>query len=231
MPVRYFIGLVLIVLGAGFLLEQFNALPFGMYLAQWWPMLIVAFGLNELIRHPLRPWGALFIMSIGVLLQASLIGRPVNIWVAIAAFLLVILGLRMLLPRRTRLAPATTPPAPVTNGAVSSADRIAEHVVLGESHVRNVSPHFKGGSASAVLAGCVIDLRDAALDPAGATLDLAVTLAGIKVYVPESWRVISVGGPVLGGCENRTRGPIAAAGAPVLTVNCGGILGGIEIDS
>jgi hypothetical protein len=91
----------------------------------------------------------------------------------------------------------------------------------------NNSRSFRGGDLTAVLGGCVIDLRQAAIE-GEAVLDVFAMWGGIELHVPEDWTVISRVVPVLGGLEDKTRAP-QGAGTHRLIVRGFAIMGGIEI--
>lgn len=65
------------------------------------------------------------------------------------------------------------------------------------SHARS----FSSGAAIAGMGGVEIDLRDAMIDPGGATLDLNATMGGIQIVVPESWAVEIDEDTVAGGVD------------------------------
>lgn len=48
---------------------------------------------------------------------------------------------------------------------------------------------FRGGSVLAWYGGGTVDLRGATLDPSGASLELKAIFGGIRLVVPETWRV------------------------------------------
>lgn len=61
--------------------------------------------------------------------------------------------------------------------------------VLGGKQFHSHADHLRRGSAIARMGGLEIDLREAKLDPLGATLELDATMGGMQVLVPESWAV------------------------------------------
>lgn len=64
---------------------------------------------------------------------------------------------------------------------------------VGGKAYRNGSPTLRSGSAVTVFGGTSIDLTGADLDPAGATLVLKTRFGGVKVVVPDGWRVELMG--------------------------------------
>ena len=63
-----------------------------------------------------------------------------------------------------------------------------------ESH----ATRFRGGQVELWYGGGIIDLRNATLDPAGATLRVRTVFGGSQLLVPEDWqvttRVVGIGG-------------------------------------
>lgn len=56
-----------------------------------------------------------------------------------------------------------------------------------EFHSR--AQHLRSGSVVAGMGGVDLDLRDAFLDPDGATLELNALMGGIELTVPEEWAI------------------------------------------
>ena len=63
-------GLILIALGALFLLERFTDLDFGDVVHSYWPMILVLIGVPKLFR-PRTVWSGLWLIAIGVWLQIA----------------------------------------------------------------------------------------------------------------------------------------------------------------
>jgi len=219
MAARYIIGFMLILLGIVYLLEQLAILP-PVFLAAWWPVLVILYGLNGLLRRPTRPWGSLIIILIGAVLQLWILHILLTFWPIVLALALILLGLRLLIPRRPRWSMPMTP----------VKDRIDDAINFESRQFRDESQQFQGGRLSASFSNYELDLRGATLVPGGADLDVTVSFGGIQVRVPESWSVVVIGTPVFGSCTNKTRRPApGAAGEPVLRVKCDARFGSVEI--
>jgi hypothetical protein len=89
---------------------------------------------------------------------------------------------------------------------------------------------FRGGTVTTWFGGGELDLREARLDPAGATLHVSALFGGGNLVVPESWNVetnvIGIGG--IGDGRPRVDRP---ADAPTLHVEGTAIFGGWGITS
>jgi hypothetical protein len=111
----------------------------------------------------------------------------------------------------------------------ADADDFRIAAIWGGREFTSASVGLHSGWAVAVLGGISLDLRDATLDPAGASLALRATAGGISVTVPDDWRVF-VEREVLGGAvEVRVPEPeTLPEDAPTLhvsaTVRSGGIV-------
>ena len=65
-------GLILVVVGSALLLDRFDAIPFG-GIGQFWPMILVAIGIGQLVR-PDSGRRSIFLLLMGVWLQISVLG-------------------------------------------------------------------------------------------------------------------------------------------------------------
>lgn len=89
---------------------------------------------------------------------------------------------------------------------------------------------LRRGVVSVLCGGVDLDLREAELDPEGATLALSATWGGVNVSVPTSWRVLVEQRSVLGGVDTRVTPPEdLPADAPVLRVEASTRLGGVAL--
>ena len=95
----------------------------------------------------------------------------------------------------------------------------------------STAPALRHGSLTAWYGGSSLDLREATLDPEGATLDVKAIFGGSQVIVPETWRVELKGAGFLGGFGDSRDQDLVVNEGPVLTVKGLAIFGGIGITS
>jgi hypothetical protein len=76
----------------------------------------------------------------------------------------------------------------LTHGDEDS-DEFQLAVVMGGKEFGSRAAHLKSATAITCLGGLALDLREATLDPDGASLELMTTMGGIEVRVPRSWAV------------------------------------------
>jgi hypothetical protein len=111
-----------------------------------------------------------------------------------------------------------------------NADEIVASAIFGPLAYRSTSRRLHGGRLELWYGGGVLDLREAVLDPAGATLQLRAVFGGGQILVPADWKVVSsVRG--LGGLTDVRPARGHLDGAPVLTIDGVVIAGGFAVMS
>ncbi|HSL97927.1 MAG TPA: hypothetical protein VK831_05090 [Candidatus Deferrimicrobiaceae bacterium] len=90
---------------------------------------------------------------------------------------------------------------------------------------------FRGGSVLAWYGGGTLDLRGATLDPAGAAIDLRAIFGGIRLVVPETWRVERAMVGIFGGTGDARDPDRVAPDGPTLHLTGFAVFGGAGIVS
>jgi hypothetical protein len=220
---RVFWGIIIILFGVLFLLDQLGRLDFGSIFSRYWPVLLILIGLWQLFANNFRnPGGPLFIIVIGVIFELGrlhILGR--SAWHYVWPLLIIAVGLGILFGALGQRTPTSRPAL-----AESSLDAF---VIFSGLNRRVESPSFRGGKATAILGGIELDLREAKLAEGAAALDLSVILGGISLRIPRTWRVEVDAHPLLGGVEDKHTFEPGAEGAGTLRIKASAILGGVEI--
>jgi hypothetical protein len=99
--------------------------------------------------------------------------------------------------------------------------------ILGAVSRGSNSQVFRGADLTAIMGGCELDLRNAAIN-GDAVIDVFALWGGIEIRVPEEWAIESRIVPVLGGVEEKTRGPQPPIGHRV-TLRGFAIMSGVDI--
>jgi hypothetical protein len=213
------LGLLVIAVGVLFTLDNLGLADARAYL-RYWPAGIIAIGALKLwqSRTGGGVMGALVILAAGGWMLAQQLGLIdadlFDLWPLLLVFFggsMVWRGMRG--PRRR-------------DGLDSNAT-ISGLAVLAGIQRGNNSRTFRGGDLTAVMGGCEIDLRQAAID-GEAVIDVFAMWGGIEIRVPEDWTVVGRVVPVLGGFDDKTRPP-QGAGAHRLVLRGFAIMGGIEV--
>ncbi len=243
---RIVLGLILVALGVIFTLDRLGVVDAGSLLS-YWSLILVAAGLARVLQPagtPGRGFGVGLIVVGVLILLANLDLIPYTVsdfW----PLLLVYLGISLLLratgtPWRG-LRPPSPPHLPLDlnrpgtaaaegppPASGSAPERVFATAVLGGLERRVASQDFCGGSLTAVMGGCEVDLRQAAIASSPAVIDVFALWGGIELRVPPEWTVRVEGTPVMGAIEDHTA-PGRANSQQVLVVRGTAIMGGVEI--
>ena len=215
-------GLMVIIVGVLFTLDNLDILDARDYL-QYWPAGLVVVGLLKLWQAARdgRGWfGGLFFVVLGT-------------WMLIERIVYFTINARELLPlmlvffggymvwrgfggqRRER-----------ESDGQSSFSGLA---IMGGVTRRSNAQAFQGADVTAVMGGCEIDLRQASITPGGeAVIDVFAFWGGIEIKVPEDWTVHNKVIPIMGGVEDKTRVPQPAS-TKRLVIRGVVIMGGVAV--
>lgn len=122
----------------------------------------------------------------------------------------------------------------LTEGDADS-DEFSIAAVIGGVVRASTATALRRGRVVAACGGVKLDLRGARLDPVGAELLVEAYLGGVKVQVPNDWRITVDPRSTPGGVETKVTQPDDLAdGAPMLRVEAitrvGGVLVAAETD-
>jgi hypothetical protein len=167
-------------------------------------------GLTRRQRPPPVPQGVLPMSGRLIRLVASLFGALVAFTAAAAVY-------AKLMGR------ASTVPEP-------DADEIDLVATFGPMAYHSTSGSFRGGTVTTWFGGGTLDLRDATLDPAGATIRTSTLFGGGNLIVPDDWRVETALVGIGGAGDGRPSGN-PPAGAPTLRLEGLALFGGWGVTS
>lgn len=218
---RLVVGLFIAAAGTLLIADRFDLFDVRP-LWQLWPLILIGVGLAKLFQPHHGRTGALVLIFLGgffLLRNLDLIYLDLG---DLVPFALVLVGLTLVV---TSLARRGRP----RGGAVDSSAEVHTFAMLGGSHVVSNSPEFRGGTATAILGACEIDLRQAAIAGDGeAVLDTFAFWGGVDVIVPDGWSVVLRGTSLLGGFEDKTLQP-AGGSTQRLVVKGLAIMGAVEV--
>ncbi len=213
------LGVIIAVAGVLLTLDNMGVAHAGDYL-RYWPVGLIAIGLVKLWQAGQGRCGGLggaLLVGAGTLLLLDALDMIRLSIDAIWPMLLVFFGMSMVWRgwRGHRAAPS------------DDAALVSSIAVLGGLKRGNSSRAFRGGDLTAIMGGCEVDLRQAAID-GEAVIDVFAMWGGIEIRVPEDWSVSNRVMPLLGGVDDKTHPPPGAA-AHRLVLRGFAIMGGIEV--
>lgn len=222
---RIFWGLIFIVVGVLFLLDQVGEIDVGHIFSRYWPAIFILIGVSMLIANDFKSTGpAVFFILFGaffLLMDMRIFDRPV--WHYFWPLLIIGLGVWILV-RPARAGDKKKIPE-------LSADELRVSQVFSSTSRRVESSSFKGGSVEVVFGSAEIDLSAAGLEGGQAALSLSAVLGSIELCVRPEWQVVIEGTPILGSIEQKRSQPqppdIEKKGT--LRLNAAVVLGSIQI--
>jgi len=211
-------GLLIVVVGMLFTLENVGVIDAHEYL-RYWPVGLIAVGLLKLWQGSGAIFGGFIFVFVGV-------------WLLLQAMGIVTVSLWDLWPMLLVFAGASMVWRGMYGGSAERAtadahSTVSAMAVLAGINRGNTSKTFRGGDLTAVFGGCQIDLRQAAIEDE-AVIDVFAMWGGIEIKVPENWSVSGRVTPILGGYEDKTR-RVADGTNQRLLVRGLVIMGGVEI--
>ena len=224
---RWLFGLLLVGIGALFLLDSTDTLDTENVWGLVWPSILAVLGAWFLIRERARSLAGLVLLGLGVgffaqnagWVEEGWIGRywPVIVIVAGLAILADATGVTRGQPRRME-----------GETEVVGEDWLRATAFMSGRKERVTSTAWRGGDVTAIMGGVELDLRDATPVSEGAQLDVTAVMGGVEIRVPQGWRVEVRGTPLLGGFDDKTKGG-AADDSPRLHVSGTALMGGVDI--
>jgi len=214
------IAIVVIAVGAIFLLQSLNIMHLGHFIGEWWPVILVVAGFLKLKSDDRRNGSILFIVGL-VLLSATLDfinwGSIFKLW----PLAILYAGVSMLLKSKGK------PGLSFSTVTSEDDDFINATAIFGGVEKKIHSQAFRGANVMALFGGAELDLTQAKAIETGCVVNVTALFGGAEIRVPEDWNVIVTGAPIFGGVEDKSKG--GAEGAVNVTLNCTVAFGGLEI--
>jgi predicted membrane protein len=193
------VGLIVIAVGVLMTLDNLQIIDASQYL-RFWPAALIGLGLVKVWNSSEGTgggFGGFLFIVIGawLLLEQTTLVR-ISFWDMWPA-LLVAFGVFLVWKGLS---------SPGRRMPLTSNDLVNGTALLGAVSRGNNSAAFRGGELTAVMGGCELDLRHAAID-GEAVIDVFALWGGIEIKVPQDWTVVSHVMPILGGVDDQTRPP------------------------
>jgi predicted membrane protein len=218
------IGLLVVAFGVLFLLDNLNII-YLRHVIFFWPLAFVASGLVALCSDGPRSGRitGIVLIAIGLAMTLNRLGYVFISWRTFWPLVMIALG--GLIVFRTLGGGRVARPS-LSKDGVSAENLIDITAILGGFERRVSAPDFRGGEITAIMGGCALDLREAALTTE-AVINVFAIWGGITIKVPPDWTVILNGTPVMGGFTEKTARP--PDNRKRLVVTGYAIMGGVEV--
>jgi len=229
-------SLLLILGGIAFFLDSLDVIRL-QHLWRYWPLALVALGVSKLsgpltaIRYT---YATLFIVE-GVFFQLALLGIIPLRAGTIGPLLSIGCGVLLLVQHFQRRDLLASEAEDATACSALSGNLLHQVAVFSGNKGRIEAQNFQGGDLLTVFGSIEIDLRKAAITPAGAaaTLDNTTVFGAINLRIPETWVVVIHGLAVFGAYEDKTVPPRPPAGteSPRLVLTGFTVFGAVTVEN
>jgi len=221
------IGIFIILLGLVFLLNQLNLIPY--YIADVifsWPMIIIAFGVYNLMFTQSRTFGFILLVVGGFFLLPEIVDLPYNFRRSFWPVLLILVGLFIIF--RSGLIKKQGEFKIPEDGDL---DYIDEVNIFSGSEKKMAIKNFRGGKITSIFGGSEIDLSNSKLAEGNNVIELFYMFGGSTFIIPADWTVTNKVTSVLGGFSEKGNPVItdAARSNKTLTITGFVMFGGGEI--
>ncbi len=193
-------GVILIVLGGLFLLDNYGIIYFSLpdFLFHW-EYILIAIGIYILTTSQNKTAG-IILVGIGVF----------NLFPGFWPLILVGLGIYIILRRNSSKYTLqnlnlnnTEGPENKKNENFNLNDSIDDVSIFGGGTKRVSSNNFTGGKLTAIFGGSDIHLENCLLAKGQNMLDLFCMFGGYTIYVPQDWNVVIDIVPIFGGFSDK----------------------------
>lgn len=211
---KQLIGLIIILFGVGFLLQQLNVTWADNIISDWWPLIIITIGVNAWRNNSRSYTGPLVIVAIGgILLLDNFHVFSTSAWNFFWPAVIIFIGLQIALGKFN---------GPKMKKSAGNANSFAAFSGVEEK----MTGVYDGGVVNVWFGGAKIDLREADIKD-GAVIQVWAAFGGVDVIVPRSVKVTTSIMPLFGGTENKATPDSAAT--KTLHINGTALFGGVGI--
>lgn len=205
---QFVLGMLVLVFGVVLTLDNLDIID-ARHVLRYWPAILIIYGGFKILQPDstgARFWGMVLAFFGAALLADKLYLFDFRLW-DFWPLLLVALG-AMLLWRTSTRSRFGNPSSNVNilsgTGSTESNAIVNASAILGGVRRIVQTQDFRGGELTAVMGGCDVDLRTAAIANNPAVIDVFAFWGGIEIKVPQSWSVSFEGTPILGGFDDKT---------------------------
>lgn len=189
---RNIIGIVIILLGLGFLAQELDLPNANRFLDLWWPSIIIAIGLLMWNGNRRMWFGPFVVVLVGaVMLLDRFDVLTTSAWNLFWPIVIIVVGARLVMGR---------PGAPSVKTEQSTDANIS---VMFSGADKKVGGRVSSADVSAWFGGAKLDLRTADIAD-GAVITVNAAFAGVDILVPSGVNVRSSVTPIFGGVEDKS---------------------------
>ncbi|MBN1598504.1 MAG: hypothetical protein JW894_09435 [Bacteroidales bacterium] len=197
---RILIGFVILAVGVALLLSNFGLLNYEIkkYILRW-EMILIVMGFIFLLSHDNKGPGIIMLAIGGAFYVKDFFDLQFNFWEIFWPGLLVLVGILIIFKRKFEH------PHCEKKNIEDTDDIIDEVAVFGGGDRTIVSQNFMGGKILAVFGGSNFNLSRAKLAPGKNYIEVLAIFGGMKLIVPEDWKITIRTISIFGGFSDKHR--------------------------
>ncbi len=233
---KFFGGFLVVVAGSLYLAKEL-----GSNIPDWvfsWKMLLIAIGLHVAVKEKFRTFGwSFFVLVGGIFLVTQDLMPTCKIENILWPALIIAIGLLIMFkPRRKhRFGKDWRHCGNSRNCKTedkSTEDRIHFDIVFGGVKKNIVSKNFQGGEMRTIFGGAELNFSQCDMAEK-AEIDITQVFGGIKMIIPQHWKVKSEITTVMGGIDDKRqiKNDVVGSEDKILILKGNLVFGGIEIKS
>ncbi len=202
---RSLIGAFLILIGALFIIDNFNLLSFDLTdIFFSWEIIIIVIGAVILLNDRGNFMGfVLIIVGLIFILSDIYYFDVSDLFFKYWPILLIILGISILLKKHDGNKHAEKGTA--QSQMLSDENVIDETTIFSHKKKFLTTKQFKGGKITTIFGGAEIDLVDAELADGEHLLDVVAIFGGVNLTVPSHMRIVPKLNSIFGGFDDKRR--------------------------
>lgn len=212
-------GLIIVLLGVGFLLNSFDVLNFGSFIGTYWPLILVIIGVSELIQKKYN--SALIFILLGLIFQLAALDQfDINVWAIVWPVIVIIIGINVIYRA-------------IVRNKIQSDDKekVTSTAAFGAIEKNITSDDFRSATLNGIFGGAKVNLKNAKISKKGAVIDAMALFGAVEIIVPKDTPVKLSTTNILGGSEDKRSSEGIDLSKPAITVQGLAMFGGIEVKS
>ena len=203
---RIFVGIILILLGGLFLLDNLDLVYIDIpRIIFSFPMLLIILGAIIIINSRKKVFGALLFLF-GLFLMLPRVFPWIHFNASIVfPIIIILLGIFIITRRRNNYSTTASGVNSFQHnkGHNLNADRIDEISIFGGGEKIIYSENFQGGNVTSIFGGSTIDLTNCKLAAGENVVDVLAIFGGNTFIVPKDWEIRTDVFPLFGGFSNK----------------------------
>ncbi len=235
MKSKHVAGIILIVLGVVFLLDELDIFYFGDIIRTYWPLLIVFYGLGSLFDKSKSKVFSAIVLVFGSIVQLNKLEYlNEGIMSYFLPSVLIIVGVNMIFEseknkKKIKVDFDTDFDSNDFEKNTIKDNFISHTALFSGLELKVINEDFAGAKLNAIFGGIEIDLTNVKTTKKVIVIEANAIFGGIEITIPQDWNVKIEGTPLFGGYSMNHKRQVIE-NAPTVVFRGLALFGGVEID-